>query len=672
MRRGPGAGWPCLVRAGSLMDAVAQAAQWKAAGATGVLAPAPWLTGDGAQSAAPLNADQSARSGAPVRDEIAAACRRLAGSGLDCHLELSLDRVARGAAPDTAASSWLRADPHDLHTDPRTPRVDLFTRRIVRAPPGSFTQAWARRLGDWSRCGVAGYCFQAPQHLAAETWRDLVFALREMVPGVTLIVWTPGLAPQDLACCLEARFDWTVSSLAWWDGRSDWLAQECARLSEVAPVLAYAGRRGETRWLAAAAVSGDGIILDAPLGANDMLGPIAEWRSKTRLPPVSCMAMGGCAGRMTAMVRAQPGKGGVMLALSAEGDPGAAVEMSDWAGLLPGGPCSGADVPAALRAPVNKLAPAACALWQWASPMPVEFLHRNLAAALLAGNPVGAFEESLSGYLALAQRMGRRLAELHAVFVDPLETADGGPPPASASSPADIAADGERALRELSAALEACSGLTGPIRAASREAMAFLREHETALASRVREAAHRAQGVMRLRGHGDLHLGQILVSQADAYLIDFEGEPLNGVNQRRQAATIYKDLAGMLRSFDYVAAVARRDSAVPKVSEAPAGTPPGPDSPEAAAASPEALLSAFRLRAGEAFLAGYRDARPSVLALADETESMLLAVAQLEKAAYEVRYEAAHRPEWLPIPLNALVRIAKALLEPHSSPSGGA
>ncbi|WP_368649120.1 maltotransferase domain-containing protein [Castellaniella ginsengisoli] len=306
-----------------------------------------------------------------MRDEIAAACRRLAGSGLDCHLELSLDRVARGAAPDTAASSWLRADPHDLHTDPRTPRVDLFTRRIVQAPPDSFTQAWARRLGDWSRCGVAGYCFQAPQHLAAETWRDLVFALRETVPGVTLIVWTPGLAPQDLACCLEARFDWTVSSLAWWDGRSDWLAQECVRLSEVAPVLAYAGRRGETRWLAAAAVSGDGIILDAPLGANAMLGPIAEWRSKTRLPPVSCMAMGGRAGRMTAMVRAQPGKGGVMLALSAEGDPGAAVEMSDWAGLLPGGPCSGADVPAALRAPAGTLAPAACALWQWTSPMPV-------------------------------------------------------------------------------------------------------------------------------------------------------------------------------------------------------------------------------------------------------------------------------------------------------------
>ncbi|WP_368639195.1 maltose alpha-D-glucosyltransferase [Castellaniella ginsengisoli] len=306
--------------------------------------------------------------------------------------------------------------------------------------------------------------------------------------------------------------------------------------------------------------------------------------------------------------------------------------------------------------------------WCWT----LEFLHRNLAAALLAGNPVGAFEESLSGYLALAQRMGRRLAELHAVFVDPWDAADGGPPPASASSPADIAADGERALRELSAALDACAGLTGPVRAASREAMAFLREQETALASRVREAAHRAQGVMRLRGHGDLHLGQILVSQADAYLIDFEGEPLNGTDQRRQAATIYKDLAGMLRSFDYVAAVARRDSAVPKVSEAPAGTPPGPDSPEVAAASPEELLSAFRLRAGEAFLAGYRDARPSVLALDDETESMLLAVAQLEKAAYEVRYETAHRPEWLPIPLNALVRIAKALLEPHPSSSGGA
>ncbi len=310
--------------------------------------------------------------------------------------------------------------------------------------------------------------------------------------------------------------------------------------------------------------------------------------------------------------------------------------------------------------------------WRWT----LEFLNRTLAAAVLAGNDAGAFEDGLSGYLALARRMGQRLAELHAVFVHPWDAGEDGPPPAVQGGPAGVAADGKRALRELSAALDALARLPAEVLAPARDAVAFLRARRATLASRVDEAARRAPGAMRLRVHGDLHLGQILVSQADAYLIDFEGEPLNAADQRRQAATIYKDLAGMLRSFDYAAAVARRDIAVPNVTETPPAAPPGPGQAEAAAgpppaASPDELLATFRARAGEAFLAGYRDARSPELALDDETESLLLTIAQLEKAAYEVRYEAVHRPEWLPIPLNALVRIAGALLGPHASTPGG-
>jgi len=308
--------------------------------------------------------------------------------------------------------------------------------------------------------------------------------------------------------------------------------------------------------------------------------------------------------------------------------------------------------------------------WRWT----LEFLQRTLAAALLAGDGAAAFQESLSGYLALAQRMGRRLAELHAVFVAPRGAAAGALPAAAASTPAEAAGDGKRALRELSAALDTLARLPADAVEPCAQAVAYLRGREAALAARVEEAARLGARPLRLRVHGDLHLGQILVSHADAYLIDFEGEPLNDPGQRRKAATVYKDLAGMLRSFDYVAAVARRDITVPTVSETPATAAPPPGPSEAASvpppASPDELLTIFRTLAGEAFLAGYRDARPPALALDEETESVLLGISQLEKAAYEVRYEAAHRPGWLPIPLNALVRLSRAMLGPDSTAEG--
>jgi maltose alpha-D-glucosyltransferase/alpha-amylase len=362
-------------------------------------------------------------------------------------------------------------------------------------------------------------------------------------------------------------------------------------------------------------------------------------------------------------------------------EPDPAIEMSRWltqAGyanapaLLGTVECHAADGSCRTLAVLHRYVPNEGNAWQWT----LEFLHRNLEATLLTGNDATAFEESLSGYLALARRMGRRVAELHAVFARPVDAEDGGPPPATAGTLADIAADGRRALHALSLALEALARQPADILAPLRDAVAFLRTHRVALASRVDEVARLAGSVMRLRGHGDLHLGQILVSHADAYLIDFEGEPLSDPERRREASTIYKDLAGMLRSFDYAAALARREEdRTPGMPETPsdaaawAGLPQAPGA--AAAAPPAELLSIFRARAGAAFLDGYRDARAPALALSDETESALLTIFQLEKAAYEVRYEAAHRPEWLPIPVHALVRLAGALLGLQAAPAAG-
>ena len=295
--------------------------------------------------------------------------------------------------------------------------------------------------------------------------------------------------------------------------------------------------------------------------------------------------------------------------------------------------------------------------WRWT----LDYLHRTLATALPAGEDADAFEASLAGYLAFAAVMGRRLAELHAALL-----------PGSAPARAEPGPTADRVNAQWRAALAALESQLPALPQALRASAQWLLEHEAALASRLRRLAGWAVGAPTLRVHGDFHLGQVLVAQADAYLIDFEGEPLREAAERAAADTVYKDLAGMLRSFDYAAALAARDRAMPAPPAEADGTPPA--ALVQGAPQQDALLERFRARAGQAFLEGYRQARPDSLALPPEAESSLLALAQFEKAAYEVCYEAAHRPDWLPLPLAALAEMGRGLLlsEALDAEGGGA
>jgi len=143
------------------------------------------------------------------------------------------------------------------------------------------------------------------------------------------------------------------------------------------------------------------------------------------------------------------------------------------------------------------------------------------------------------------------------------------------------------------------------------------------------------------RVHGDYHLGQVLSSPEGWTILDFEGEPARTPEERRAWAPVAKDVAGMLRSFDYASR---------------AGLPAGTD----AAGSERALL--WRDAARRAFLEGYF-AVSEVLALwpADPMDrERLLAHHEAEKAFYELRYELRHRPDWMPIPLGGLLALAGA------------
>jgi maltose alpha-D-glucosyltransferase/alpha-amylase len=295
--------------------------------------------------------------------------------------------------------------------------------------------------------------------------------------------------------------------------------------------------------------------------------------------------------------------------------------------------------------------------WNWT----LGYLKRTLANALLSGNSPDDFEADLKGYAAFAGTMGRRLAELHNLMARPCDD------PAFAArlaDSADAARTRERVLAQLRRAEEALRERLDELEEPSRACALWLIEHRERLERLIERLAESQAGAPLLRGHGDFHLGQVLVAGADAYLIDFEGEPLAEADARRELASPAKDVAGMLRSFDYAAAAASwTDPLVPAPADANAGAQQG-EPPQAVpeAVLRDALLSRFREYASQAFLDGYRGTREDTQALDPAREAGLLQLAQLEKAAYELCYECAHRPDWISLPLRALAELARSAL----------
>jgi maltose alpha-D-glucosyltransferase/alpha-amylase len=135
-----------------------------------------------------------------------------------------------------------------------------------------------------------------------------------------------------------------------------------------------------------------------------------------------------------------------------------------------------------------------------------------------------------------------------------------------------------------------------------------------------------------IRVHGDYHLGQTLRTADDYVLIDFEGEPLRPLAERRQVASPWKDVAGMARSFDYAAN---------NVGDA---------------MSLEVAKSCY---SGTDFLDAYDDATAGAsFRMADSaSEQAVFRGFLIEKAAYELQYELSHRPEWAFIPLGGLAAL---------------
>jgi len=298
--------------------------------------------------------------------------------------------------------------------------------------------------------------------------------------------------------------------------------------------------------------------------------------------------------------------------------------------------------------------------WTWA----LDYLRRTIdeLAVLMEGVTAGDGEsspaavtearvdtdEALAGYVGFIGTIGTRLGELHAALAAPTEDPSFGARIADAE---DVAYWTARVSEQLTRALD---NLTAWQRQNDPHPdVQWLVSQRQALLDAARTHAEDGLGATLSRIHGDFHLGQVLVAQGDAFLIDFEGEPSRPVEERRRKTSPLRDVAGLMRSLDYVVGAMRQ----------------GPEHVAGPAQERRnQLLELFRSASTERFLEAYAAAvgkpgGPDLNALDQPVVDLhLLDLFLLEKAAYEVNYECANRPAWLPIPLAGFTRVARRLL----------
>jgi maltose alpha-D-glucosyltransferase/alpha-amylase len=171
-----------------------------------------------------------------------------------------------------------------------------------------------------------------------------------------------------------------------------------------------------------------------------------------------------------------------------------------------------------------------------------------------------------------------------------------------------------------------------------------LLQNHAAIRSHIEQSRVATPVALKIRHHGDFHLGQVLMVKDDAFLIDFEGEPRRSLEERRAKAPAARDVAGCCRSIDYAASAALR-----RMTDI---------TPE----EHSRLIQSVRRWSGiltETYLDAYRSAvKDSALWPQDpKAADDLLAFFLLEKAFYEIEYEISNRPTWMAIPVEATVRI---------------
>jgi trehalose synthase-fused probable maltokinase len=231
------------------------------------------------------------------------------------------------------------------------------------------------------------------------------------------------------------------------------------------------------------------------------------------------------------------------------------------------------------------------------------------------------------GLLEEVRALGQVTGELHSVLGSELEDPAFSPDEPSMESLSILTANVDEQIERLFVELPETAA-TEPILGRGQD----VRE-------RLQLLSHIGAGGKVIRTHGDLHLGQTMLTPDRGWaILDFEGEPARSLPERRLKRSPLRDVAGMLRSFSYAAAGSQILRGV---------------------AAPDD----WEDRARGAFLEGYRErVDPSLLPPGQQATDQLMTVFELEKVVYELRYELNNRPDWVAIPVAGILRLLESEL----------
>jgi maltose alpha-D-glucosyltransferase / alpha-amylase len=245
-------------------------------------------------------------------------------------------------------------------------------------------------------------------------------------------------------------------------------------------------------------------------------------------------------------------------------------------------------------------------------------------------------------FLTLARQIGIRTAEMHRALAEHADDDPGFAP--EPITPDDIAQWREALDAEAAAMLAKLERELPRLPDRAREGAERLLSLRDLLLSHICGLLPDEVAAQKTRFHGDYHLGQVIVVQNDFFIVDFEGEPSRPLSARRSKSSPLRDVAGMIRSFDYAAVAAVRHLAATR----PAAEP-----------RMVQLAEAWRQRAVDGFRAAYRKTMRGCAAYpaSKKQARAMTTFFVLEKAVYEVSYELANRPLWVDIPLQGILGI---------------
>ena len=249
-------------------------------------------------------------------------------------------------------------------------------------------------------------------------------------------------------------------------------------------------------------------------------------------------------------------------------------------------------------------------------------------------------KDTHGAYLSLVHTLGTRTGELHCALGTRSTDPAFDPEPVQE---ADFEAWAKRVRTEAEATLSLLERHRPQLPSPARDEAQLLIEQRDELFARIDDLSSSRDHMIKIRHHGDYHLGQVLIAKNDFIITDFEGEPGRSLAERRAKGSPLRDVAGMLRSFSYARWTAlRRSGQTQRTTELQVR-----------------LLRQWELDARREFIAAYEAATRGGGLYSDFASARgLLALFELEKSLYEIRYELGNRPGWVSIPLQGALALA--------------